>query len=244
MTCVVAGRSSAWRGFNFSAVRLARNGVATWQQAGTGGARVVAQSGGRLLEHAVGIDPGYLGAAGSVVAWRENGMIRMRLGRSTPAGVLVRAGAVRIEADRTLRARLGDGAAIRLGAPYDSGDTSGAGDGLDALAVEGQFVAVRFSADRTGASAGGSLRIVDLGTRAERTLCETVSGYVQTFVLAPSGRAACALRADGDQLQIRAEGAVLDQGPGLDLASSSGVATSSSGSGRAGAHGAPSPRRG
>ena len=204
-------------GIDFSAVQLARNGVATWQQAGTGGARIVAQSGGRLLEHAVGIDPGYLGAAGSVVAWRENGVTRMRLGRSTPAGALVRAGQVHIEADRTLRARLGDGAAVQLGTPYDSGDTSSGGDGLDALVVEGQFVATRYSADRGGTSAGGSLRIVDLSTRAARNVCETVSGSVQTFVLAPGGRAGCALRADGDQLQIRAEGTVLDQGPGLHL---------------------------
>ncbi len=204
-------------GVDFSAVRLARNGVATWQQAGTGGARMVAQSGGRLLEHAVGIDPGYVGVGGSVVAWRAAGMIRVRLGRLTPAGVLVRAGEVRIEADRKLRARLGDGAAVPLGAPYDSGDTSSGGDGVDALAIEGQFVAARYSADRSGTSAGALLRIVDLSTRAARNVCETVSGYVQRFVLAPSGRAVCAMRADGDQLQIRAENAVLDQGPGLSL---------------------------
>jgi hypothetical protein len=196
---------------------------------GRAGTVDVGSSAGRQYANAPDIDPSVLGLAAVSVAYEQGDTFRLAALEEAEVtdGTLLRVGDVRFTAVhrrfgvwRRLLARPGvNGTAMSLGAPTSACVSSSGCSGIDALQVAGRFVAVRDRFYSSGDS-GGEIRVYDLARHRRRDICRTpgVSGDVGSFVLTDTGKVACVVLDYGivSTAQVRAEGAVLDQGAGID----------------------------
>jgi hypothetical protein len=212
----------------FTRIRLARSGIAAYiADFGPQGDRVVQDTDGGIYARGARLDPAFLRLAGSTVAWRVGSTYEFSAleERQSPPGTLLVLDRVRVEAivsaHRTeLRARYGRRPTVPLGEPKSVCGSSSGCSGIDALQSVGHFLAARYFATSLN-DVSGRLTIHDLRTGQDRILCRRVySGYVRAFVLTGRGTAACTVSLNGvgapQVHEIRAEGRLLDRGPGID----------------------------
>jgi hypothetical protein len=216
----------------FVRVRLDRTGIAAYTlrrppRDGLPGTVAVAATADGFWASAPDIDPSVLGLAGISVAFLQGETFRLAPFDEAKVtdGTLLRVGDVRFTVRRgRLWLHAPPGAERRrlpLGYPMSACLSSSGCEGIDALQVTDRFVAIRDRFYATGES-GGQIRVYDVARGRRRTTCRSrgLHGDVGSFVLTDTGLVACALEgvsADATEDQIRAEGVVLDQGPGIDV---------------------------
>jgi hypothetical protein len=227
----VRARRGSHRGV-FVRVRLDRTGVAAYtlqRPPGDGlpGTISVAATADGFWPSAPDIDPSVLGLAGMSVAYRQGDTFRIAPFEETNVsdGTLLRLDDLRFTVRRgRLWLHAGPGAdrrTVLLGDPISACVSSSGCAGIDALQVAGRFVAVRDRFYDTGES-GGEIRVYDLVRHRTRTACRSPGrfGSVGSLVLTDTGLVACVLVDDlADRHAVRAEGVVLDRGPGIDAES-------------------------
>jgi hypothetical protein len=181
-----------------TAIALTAAGSAAWIER-HGGLQEVRRLGGDTLDGARDIDPAFLYLKGDTVSYREGDYVRLGFYRheraaDTTSGSLGRAGDVRLVlAGGRIGASYADGPWITLGSPQsDPEPDGGEGNrgGIDALRINGSWIAARDNGYEFQTGLHGSVTVFDLtGATPPRTLCRMPA--VDEFRLSAQGGVTC-----------------------------------------------------
>ena len=205
----------------FTAIRFHRSGVAAYASQDPSGRVEINTTDGAWGAEGADIDPGFVGLAGSVLAWRRAGGIEMQDEglELAPFAQTVLRGRITIEVDHysELRAHLGNRRPVALGDAATPCISSSGCSGVNRIQIAGDHVAARdWQADPVASQYAGAVTVADLRGRTRRVTCR--SQEVHEYVVTEEGAVACLIDAGeppSSTQEVRSENAVLDSGTGI-----------------------------